>query len=162
MTGEQAYAFRAATLDDLDLLRGWQAQPHVAAWWDTDDPFDQDDLLDKRVARWIVSLKGRPFAYMQDYAVHGWTDHHFYDLPEGTRGIDQYIGVAEMLGQGHGPGFIGARVQAMFDAGLPVVATDPHPGNSRAIAAYEKLGFGAFGPPQETQWGVILPMKLVR
>ncbi|GGD74989.1 hypothetical protein [Rhizobium anhuiense] len=28
-----------------------------------------------------------------------------------------------------------------------MIATDPHPGNERAIAVYKKLGFEPFGPP---------------
>lgn len=104
----------------------------------------------------------RPFAFMQDYTVHGWENHHFAKLPKGSRGIDQYIGDPDMIGVGHGSAFIGARVQTLFDEGAPVIATDPHPDNKRAIAVYRKLGFGPFGPPQETQWGLILPMRARR
>ncbi len=49
-------------------------------------------------------------------------------------------------------------MRALFDAGVPVIATDPHPANERAIAVYKKLGFEPFGSPLETQWGLILPM----
>lgn len=104
-------------------------------------------------------VDGRPFAYMQDYNVHGWDDHHFAHLPEGARGIDQYIGDAEMLGVGHGTAFIRARLRMLFEAGAPVIATDPHPDNARAIAAYKKAGFETAGPAQDTQWGRILPMQ---
>lgn len=156
------YEFRAATLDDLPLITEWQSRPHVREWWDADEPYDLEDLGDARVSRWIVSLGQRPFAFMQDYTVHGWEEHHFSQLPNGTRGIDQFIGEPDMIGRGHGSAFIGARVQALFDAGAPVVATDPHPENRRAIAVYKKLGFEVFGSPQETEWGLILPMKVSR
>jgi len=79
-------------------------------------------------------------------------------LPKGSRGIDQYIGDPEMVGVGHGSAFIGARMQVLFDAGAPVIATDPHPENKRAISVYRKLGFEPVGPAEETQWGLILPM----
>ncbi|WP_025662108.1 GNAT family N-acetyltransferase [Rhizobium sp. IBUN] len=158
MTAANQYSFRKATLDDLPLLRAWQSNPHVREWWDADEPYDATDLADPRVARWIVSIADRPFAFMQDYTVHGWQDHHFAKLPKGSRGIDQYIGNPEMIGVGLGSAFIGARMRTLFDAGVPVVATDPHPANERAIAVYKKLGFEPFGPPQETQWGLILPM----
>ncbi|ASJ63829.1 GNAT family N-acetyltransferase (plasmid) [Sinorhizobium meliloti] len=68
------------------------------------------------------------------------------------------MGDPEMIGLGHGSAFIGARMRALFDAGVPVIATDPHPANERAIAVYKKLGFEPFGAPLETQWGLILPM----
>lgn len=158
MIATSHYSFRKATLDDLDLLKAWQSNPHVREWWGADEPYDEADLADPRVARWIVSQAGRPFAFMQDYTVHGWEDHHFAHLPEGARGIDQYIGDPEMIGAGHGSAFIGTRMQALLDEGAPVIATDPHPENERAIAVYKKLGFEPSGPPQETQWGLIIPM----
>lgn len=158
----KTYDFRRVTMDDLELLQTWQVHPHVRAWWDADEPYDREALSDPRVSRWIVSTDERPFAFMQDYTVHGWEDHHFAKLPKGSRGIDQYIGDPGMVGVGHGSAFIGARVQRLFDEGAPVIATDPHPDNKRAIAVYRKLGFESFGPPQETQWGLILPMQARR
>lgn len=152
------YSFRNVTLDDLPLLAAWQSHPHVRAWWDSDGAYDAADLADPRVARWIVSTAERAFAFMQDYTVHGWEDHHFAGLPKGSRGIDQYIGDPEMIGLGHGSAFIGARMKALFDAGVPVIATDPHPANERAIAVYKKLGFESSGSPEETRWGLVLPM----
>lgn len=156
------YDFRAATLDDLHLLKAWQSRPHVREWWDSEDPYNAEDIDDPRVARWIVSTNDQPFAYMQDYTVHGWENHHFARLPKGARGIDQYIGDPEMIGVGHGTAFIAARMRVLFDEGAPVIATDPHPDNQRAIAVYRKLGFEVSGPPRETEWGLILPMQVSR
>ena len=152
------YRFRKATSDDLGLLTCWRSTPHVREWWASDASDVEADLVDRRVSRWIVSLAGRPFAFMQDYTVHGWPDHHFAGLTEGSRGIDQFIGDPAMLDVGHGSAFIGRRMQALFDQGVPVVATDPHPGNERAIAVYEKLGFKRSGPTEQTRWGPIVPM----
>ncbi|MBU2866825.1 GNAT family N-acetyltransferase [Pacificibacter marinus] len=154
----KTYEFRQATMDDVDLITHWQAQPHVRRWWDAAEPYTQDDINDPRVSRWIVSFEARPFAFMQDYTVHGWDAHHFANLATGARGIDQFIGDPEMVGVGHGSGFITERMRDLFDAGAPMIATDPHPDNSRAIAVYAKLGFQPLGPPQETRWGLILPM----
>lgn len=158
MTVAGRYEFRPATMRDLDLLRGWQAAPHVNLWWGNEEPFDATELADQRVCRLIVSLEDRPFAYIQDYAVHGWEQHHFGCLPKGSRGIDQYIGEADMIGLGHGPEFIRRRMTELFTAGAPIVATDPHPDNARAIAAYRKLGFRDLGPAEQTEWGIVVPM----
>ena len=102
MTDATRYTFRKATMADLGLLRAWQSRPHVRAWWGETEPGDTMDFEDTRVARWIVGSGGRPFAYMQDYTVRGWEDHHFFDLPKGSRGIDQFIGDPDMTGKGHG------------------------------------------------------------
>jgi len=161
MTEAPRYSFRAVTVEDLPLLAAWQAHPHVRAWWDS-EPYDAADLADPRVARWIVSIAERPFAFMQDYTVHGWDDHPFARLPAGSRGIDQFIGEPEMLGIGHGSAFIAARMKMLFDAGAPIIGTDPHPDNARAIAVYTKLGFEPAGEPRETQWGLVLPMLASR
>jgi aminoglycoside 6'-N-acetyltransferase len=88
---------------DLGLLAGWLKAPHVSLWWNSDAPFDEEKLADPRVSRWIVSFGERPFAYMQDYSVHGWPQHPFDYLPDRSRGIDQYIGEPDMIGKGrHG------------------------------------------------------------
>ncbi|MCE0505925.1 acetyltransferase [Roseivivax sp. GX 12232] len=162
MTGTQNYRFRRANVDDLALIRAWQLKSHVREWWDANEPYAEADLADPRVARWIVSFGMRPFAFMQDYTVHGWGDHHFDHHPKGTRGIDQFIGEPDMVGIGHGSAFIGTRMQALFDEGAPIIATDPHPDNARAVAVYKKLGFSPSGPLQETDWGLILPMTARR
>ena len=162
MSTPRHYSFRSVTSDDLALLQAWQSHQHVREWWDTGGSYDEADLADPLVARWIVSIAERPFAFMQDYSVHGWDDHHFASLPKGSRGIDQYIGEPDMLGAGHGSAFIGARMQVLFAQGAPVIATDPHPDNVRAIAVYKKLGFEPSGSPQETKWGLILPMLAQR
>lgn len=159
MTAFARYSFRPATMADLHLLANWQRAPHVSRWWNSDVPFDEKRLADPRVSRWIVSLGERPFAYMQDYTVHGWPEHHFDYLPNGSRGLDQYIGEPDMIGMGHGPGFIRQRMQALFGQGVPALATDPNPENLRAISAYERLGFRIVGPAKETPWGTIVPME---
>lgn len=140
------------------MLMGWMRQPHVQRWWDRTEPYTREELADPRVNRFILEHVGRPFAFMQDYAVHGWDAHHFADLPQGSRGIDQLIGDPKMLGHGHGAAFIAQHMGHLFAQGAPVIAADPHPDNERAIAVYRKLGFAPDGPPRSTQWGQILPM----
>ena len=61
--------------------------------------------------------------------------------PDDTCGIDQFIGEADMLGLGHGSGFVRAFADQLLAAGTPRVVTDPDPANVRAIRAYEKAGF---------------------
>ena len=67
-----------------------------------------------------------------------------------------------MIDAGHGTAFIRVRMRSLFKSGAPVIATDPHPQNKRAIAVYTKLGFAQIGPLQQMQWGLILPMLAMR
>ncbi len=156
------YRFRPATLEDAALIFSWRHTAPVRAWWGDPEPLLAEDLADPRIAIHIVEHAGRPFAYLQDYDVHGWDGHHFAYLPPGARGIDQFIGVPEMLGQGHGTAFLRQRVADLFAAGAPAIGTDPHPDNARAIAAYRKVGFHIAGPAEETEWGRVVRMELWR
>ncbi|ESQ90350.1 hypothetical protein ABAC460_09350 [Asticcacaulis sp. AC460] len=150
------YSFRRLTPDDLDLVNGWILAPHVAQWWvDADgpaEPIGLEDFDEPDFRMWLVMHDGVPFAYMQDYDPHLYPGHHFADRPAPARGIDQFIGVADMVGKGHGSAFIRQRAAELFDEGAVVVVTDPHPSNGRAIRAYEKAGFIPYGEGNHPQW----------
>jgi aminoglycoside 6'-N-acetyltransferase len=140
----RAYAFRAMTADDLPTIRDWLAQPHVAAWWG--DPEEQfalvsGDLGEAAMSQFIVVIADRPFAYLQCYDSAAWPDGGLGPQPNGTRGIDQFIGDPAMVERGHGSAFIGVFVDDLLRNGVPRAVTDPNPDNARAIRAYEKAGF---------------------
>jgi aminoglycoside 6'-N-acetyltransferase len=139
-----SYAFRPMTADDLPTVRQWLGTPHVAQWWG--DPEEQlalvrDDLAHPAMDQFIVEHERRPFAYLQCYDPGAWANHGFGALPPGARGIDQFIGLEDMIDRGHGGAFIRAFVDGLLKAGVPQVLTDPSPDNRRAIKAYEKAGF---------------------
>ena len=137
------YAFRPMHAADLPLIRRWLALPHVLEWWG--DPEEQyalvgGDLDEPAMDQHIVSATGNPFGYIQCYDLTAW-DSGFGPQPVGTRGIDQFIGEPDMIGRGHGSGFIRQFVDDLLASGVPRVVTDPDPDNGRAIRAYEKAGF---------------------
>lgn len=144
------------TAAHLPMVNGWLRTPEVARWWPS-EPLDADDLDEAAIRLWIVSLDGAPFAYLQDYDPHAWPEHPFDHLPPGSRGIDQFIGVPSLIGQGHGSAFIRAHLSRLFAEGAPTVGTDPHPDNARAIRAYAKVGFTRLRE-QQTEWGLALLM----
>lgn len=155
--------FRRVVEADLAVLARWRAAPHVREWWGEPSVEDErEKLADPRIAMWIVELAGRPFAFAQDYDVHGWDPHPFSYLPAGSRGIDQYIGEVDMLDRGHGSAFVREHVERLFAAGAPAVGTDPHPDNARAIRAYEKAGFVLASGPVDTPWGRAVLMETRR
>jgi aminoglycoside 6'-N-acetyltransferase len=154
------YRFRSVTTSDVRLISRWRATPHVSEWWGDNTVEDErEKLTDARIAMWIVEYDGRPFAFAQDYDVHGWSPHPFSYLPPRSRGIDQYIGEADMLNAGHGSAFVRLHVQRLFAAGAPAVGTDPHPSNLRAQRAYEKAGFQITRGPLDTPWGRAVLME---
>lgn len=136
------YTFRPMTPVDMPLIRRWLAAPHVAEWWHDPETlaFVGGDLDHPDLAQFIVSLDGRSFAYLQCYQIGDW-HVSFGPQPVGTRGLDQFIGEADMLGCGHGSAFIRAFIDQLFACGVPRIVIDPSPANPRAIRAYEKAGF---------------------
>jgi aminoglycoside 6'-N-acetyltransferase len=139
-----AYEFCPMSDADLPLVRRWLAAPHVAQWWgDPDEQFGlvSGDLAHPAMQQFIVALEGRPFAYLQCYDPQAWPDNGFGVHPDGTRGIDQFIGEPDMVACGHGSSLIANFVDGVFRSGVERVVTDPAPANSRAIRAYEKAGF---------------------
>jgi aminoglycoside 6'-N-acetyltransferase len=138
------YEFRPMTEADLPLVRVWLSKAHVREWWG--DPREQlalvqDDLDDPAMEQFIVATADRPFAYLQSYEPSAWPEGGLGDHPKGTRGIDQFIGEAHMVGRGHGSAFIRVFTEDLLRAGVPRVVSDPDPENGRAIRAYEKAGF---------------------
>ena len=137
-----AYAFRPMTATDLPLVRRWLMEPHVAEWWHDPETFEfvSGELDHPDMAQFIVTLDDRPLAYLQCYKMSEW-HNGFAPQPDGTRGIDQFIGEADMVGRGHGSAFIRAFIETLLSNGVPRVVIDPRPINARAIRAYKKAGF---------------------
>jgi aminoglycoside 6'-N-acetyltransferase len=154
------YLIRPVGEADLVLIAGWRARPHVVRWWGEPsvEP-EREKLTEPRIALWLAELDGRPFAFIQDYDVHGWTPHHFDHLPPGARGMDMFIGEADLLGLGHGTELVRRHVERLFARGAPAIGIDPHPDNLAARRAYEKAGFVLTGGPLNTQWGYSVLME---
>jgi aminoglycoside 6'-N-acetyltransferase len=137
------YVFHPMSAGDLPLLREWLETPEVVRWWGEADQqyaLVSGDLNHPDMDQFIVAIGERPFAYLQCYALSTW-NQNFGAQPSATRGIDQFIGVPDMIGRGHGSGFIRQFVDALLASGIPRVVTDPDPGNGRAVRAYTKACF---------------------
>jgi aminoglycoside 6'-N-acetyltransferase len=137
------YVFRPMTAADLPMIRRWLETPDVVRWWgDPDEQYElvSGDLVHPDMDQFVVSLDSRPFAYMQCYALSTW-NQGFGVQPPSTRGIDQFIGDADMIGRGHGSNFIREFVDDRMRQGIPRIVTDPDPVNLRAVRAYQKAGF---------------------
>ncbi len=148
------YLIRRINEADLALISAWRGQLHVSRWWGAPSVEPEiEKLADPRIAMWIIAHDGRPFAFLQDYDVHGWDPHPFSYLPQGSRGMDLFIGETDMLGQGHGSRFVRQHVETLFGGGAPAAGLDPHPDNANARRAFEKAGFARVSGPVDTPWG---------
>jgi len=137
------YVFRPMSSADLPLVGRWLALPHVREWWG--DPEEQyalvsGDLDEPAMDQFICSVEGKAFAYLQCYDLTTWNSG-FGPQPNGTRGIDQFIGEPDMIECGHGSALIRRFVDDRLQGGAPRIVTDPDPANHRAVRAYEKAGF---------------------
>lgn len=138
------YSFRPVAADDLPRLRRWLRTPEVARWWG--DPRREFELLradldEPRMTLRLVSFRGRPFAYAQDYEVHVWPQAHLAHLPQSARAIDSFVGLPSMIGRGHGGAYLHLPAERLCAEGAPLVAIDPDVDNLRARRAYAKAGF---------------------
>jgi aminoglycoside 6'-N-acetyltransferase len=137
------YVFRPMTSADLPLIGQWLALPHVREWWG--DPAEQyalvhGDLDEPAMDQFIVCAADRPLGYLQCYDLTAWNSG-FEPQPDGTQGIDLFIGAPDMIERGHGSALIRCFVVDRLQNGVPRIVTDPDPVNIRAVRAYERAGF---------------------
>ncbi|MBZ9938033.1 acetyltransferase [Mesorhizobium sp. BR1-1-16] len=140
----QRYGFRPLAQRDLGRIHAWLSAPYVAAWWDAADLATEKiaaHINDPAVRPYLILIDGREAGYLQSYDPHAEADHPYQDQPQSTLGIDQFIGEADLVGIGHGPGLVEAFARRRFAEGVPRIITDPDPANQRAVRAYAKAGF---------------------
>lgn len=141
--------------DDLALLVGWLARPHVRAWWDPDEPVPTlDEVRGKYGARTgsgsattpcVIELAGRPIGYLQFYPWLAYPEEvREIGIPArpASYGLDLFIGEPELIDAGLGTRVV--RLACRFlaaerDADDVMLTTEV--GNLRAQRAYEKAGF---------------------
>lgn len=134
------FTFRIMARADFPLLLVWLSKEHVKQWWD-----DGDDTLEKvathygeesaDVSRYILVEAGeggeKPLGYFQ-----------YYFVPDGSIGIDQFIGEEDYINRGVGEETIKMFVEMIMRRHSPPrIILDPSPDNKRAIRCYEKVGF---------------------
>ncbi len=88
-------------------------------------------------AAFIIELNKRPIGYIQ-YCQCG------PDQPEGTLGVDLFIGDASLTGEGLGPQILRQFGDDLLAKGATRLVIDPNSSNERAISAFRKAGFEIF------------------
>jgi aminoglycoside 6'-N-acetyltransferase len=136
----RAVTLRSPRRDDADRLTAILAEPSVAAWWPA---FDVErvrrDLIAEREDEegFVIEHEGVVVGYLQ-FAEE--SDPEFRHAS-----IDLFL-TTEAQGRGLGPDAIrAAAVHLIDERGHHRLTIDPVADNTRAIAAYSKLGFRPVG-----------------
>jgi aminoglycoside 6'-N-acetyltransferase len=131
---------RPATLDDAPLLAAILAEPDVARWWGA---FDLDrvkaDLIDggPEESPYVIEHDGEMIGYIQA------VEENEPDFR--SAGIDLFLRT-DSQGRGFGPDAIRTLAADLIDVRHHHRLTiDPAAANTRAIAAYAKVGFRPVG-----------------
>jgi len=131
---------RTVAIDDAPALAAILAEPEVARWWGVFD-------LDRVVADLVRGGPGEtPLVIEHDGEVIGYIQAVEEEEPDFRHaGIDLFLRT-DAQGRGLGPDAIRTLAIELIDRrGHHRLTIDPAAGNTRAIAAYAKLGFRPVG-----------------
>ena len=152
---DPALSFRPLSFDDLPMLAGWLAEPHVHTWWPDDNRLDavraqyEPSLTGKDPTElFVIELDDRPIGFIQRYLIADNPDWARAFPPEvdpvaAAVGIDYLIGDPSLVGRGIGS----AAIRAFTDAALEryreadavvVACQQANPASWRAL---EKAGY---------------------
>ncbi|MCB1739652.1 MAG: acetyltransferase [Gammaproteobacteria bacterium] len=135
---------RPATADDLEMLRRWDAEPHIVDakgmedWgWESElarDPDWREQL--------IAEIDNRPIGFVQIIDPAREDAHYWGDCPDNLRAIDIWIGEPAYVGRGLGTQMMRMAIQRCFaEPCVEAIIIDPLASNTRARRFYERLGF---------------------
>jgi aminoglycoside 6'-N-acetyltransferase len=143
---------RLAKIEDLSLLKYWEAKPHVvfATGGDNDleDPWLENQLRNpsKFVQIYIAESEGRPIGVIQVADPLNEESHYWGSVDPNLRAIDIWIGEEKDLGKGFGTEMMKLIINRCFeDKTVDGIIIDPLVSNTRAIKFYEKIGFKLVG-----------------
>lgn len=150
--------FRALTSNDFPLLLEWLSKEHVKQWWDDgeDTPEkvarnygEEEEGLERFILFEVEESGEKPIGYFQHYLV-----------PDGSIGIDQFIGEEDYINRGVGTKAIRIFVEMIMRKHQPTsIILDPSPENKRVIRCYEKVGFRYY-ESKEGEGGSAYMMRL--
>jgi aminoglycoside 6'-N-acetyltransferase len=139
------YDVRPLAESDLPQVAAWLALPHVARWWQ--GPGRQASriragLAEPWIELYLIVLAGRPIGYLQCYDPSREPDGPWRGEPEGTRGLDLFIGETDVLGRGHGAALLRQFSDQLLDRPeVRRIISDPAVGNHTSIRAFAAAGF---------------------
>jgi len=147
LVGERV-TVRPGRAEDVDALRAIRAEPGVARWWGEPDPRDETEAElrgSSDVALLVIAVAAEVAGGIQ---YHEELDPMFHHA-----GIDIYLG-ARWQDRGLGAEAIRLVARFLFERrGHHRLIIDPAAANTRAIAAYAKVGFQPVGIMRQYERG---------
>ena len=131
----------------------WQAQPHVARWWQRRGHRDlaaaerhYGPALDGEdpTRLWVLELNGRSVGMLQDYRVGDHPEYALLTAKPDAVGFDYLIGDPSWVGRGIGTrmlwGYLRDVVRPHYPAVTELFAAPDHR-NAASLRVLDKLGF---------------------
>jgi aminoglycoside 6'-N-acetyltransferase len=137
LRGERV-VLRAVAPEDEQRLREIRREPEVARWWGVDDELDDSPTF-------VIDVDGEVAG-----AIQYWEE----DDPDYRHaGIDVFLATA-FQDRGLGPDAVRTLARHLFeDRGHHRLTIDPAVANTRAIRAYERVGFKPVGVMRQYERG---------
>ena len=136
---------RPATIADIDTLKFWDQQPHLADIGGQDDWYDWDKEIPATSEFnefLIAELNAQAIGVIQIMDPLNEESHYWGDVAPNLRAIDIWIGEESNLGRGYGTQMMQLALARCFaPPEVTAVLLDPLAGNTAAHRFYERLGF---------------------
>lgn len=134
---------RRAKIEDIELLRHWEKQPHVVESgvedWDWEN---QIGISHDWRESLIAELDGRPLGFMEIIDPFEDEEHYWGEVEPNLRALDIWIGEKEDLGKGYGTEMMRLALEKCFASPeVTAIIIDPLASNKAAHRFYERLGF---------------------
>jgi aminoglycoside 6'-N-acetyltransferase len=144
--------FRPMTRADFPSVVSWQAQPHVARWWDEEaaDVAGAEEhygpALDggDPTRLWVVEVNGRSVGMVQDYRIGDHPEYALLTARPDAVGMDYLIGEPGWVGGGVGTRVLWSFLRDVLRPHYPTVTTvfaAPDHRNVASLRMLDKLGF---------------------
>ncbi|MFD0710772.1 GNAT family N-acetyltransferase [Paenibacillus sp. GCM10027626] len=147
----QEIGLRTLEAEDAHLLAKWLSDPAVLEYYEgRDRVHNLEMVLDSFFGepdgetRCIIQYKQQDIGYLQFYPVEDEVlENYGYEQFEGkVYGMDQFIGETVYWNRGIGTNLLKETVNYLTATkGVDKIVMDPQAWNTRALKAYEKVGF---------------------
>ncbi len=131
---------------DFKKIYDWIQQPHVGTWWSDPKEWSEFRLKFQRKLEsphrscFIIYADDTAIGYIQSYVANKFPEWSLE--PDGTYGMDLFIGDIDYIGKGYGSQIVAQFVHELFELSEVVrVIINPDIKNIAAIKAYERSGF---------------------